>query len=122
MHNTYCGILPDQSSNTTETTTLQETKHAYKKLHSNNYIIKLKKCGFSKTAEDVLNCADYLLFSLQEHIMTSEQRRRLKRANMCKNRFCSYCNWRRSLNLTDELRRALEHLKEQRQVEILFLH
>ena len=100
---------------------LNEPKHATKKLINNNYIIKLQKCGFNKIAEEVLHCGDYLTFSLQEHIMTSEQRRRLKRANMCKNRFCSYCNWRRSLNLTDELRRALEHIKKQRQIEILFL-
>lgn len=102
-------------------TKLQETKHSEHKLQNNDYIIKLLKCGFSSRADNVLHCSSYLVFSLQQNIYTSDERIRLKRANFCKDRFCSTCNWRRSLNLARELQNALEAIKEQRKVEILFL-
>lgn len=101
--------------------TLPERKHTEKKLLNNDYILKLQKCGFDDIANKVAECGDFLVFSLQEHLTTSEQRRRLKRANMCKNRFCAYCNWRRAINLSNELKKALERLKSERGVEVLFL-
>lgn len=101
--------------------TLPEKKHTEKKLLNNDYILKLRRCGFDDIANRVAECGDFLVFSLQEHLITSERRRRLKRANMCKDRFCAYCNWRRAINLSDELRKALERLKGERGVEVLFL-
>jgi len=101
--------------------TLPEKKHTEKKLLNNDYILKLQKCGFYDIANRVAECGNFLIFSLQENLIISERRRRLKRANMCKDRFCVYCNWRRAINLSNELKNALEQLKSERDIEILFL-
>jgi len=109
-------IIPQQPSET-----LTESKHTKHKLQNNDYILKLHSCGFFKKADNVLQCSSYLVFSQQQHIETMNERIRLKKAHFCKDRFCSTCNWRRSLNLTRELQNALEAIREQRKVEILFL-
>jgi len=100
---------------------LDDPRYATKKLLSDDYVLKLIDCGFYDIASKVSECGSFLVFSLEKNLFTSEQRRKLKRAHMCKNKFCSFCNWRRSLILSDEVKRALERLKEQRKVEILFL-
>jgi len=115
-------IITTKYSNYTENAILlDEPKHATKKLHNNNYIIKLQQVGLYQRADKVLHCSCQLIFSLQEHIMTLERRKRLKRADFCKDRFCSYCNWRRALNISSQLQEALEAIKTDKQIEILFL-
>ena len=100
---------------------LPEKKHAEHKILNNNLIIKLNDCGFENYAQQVINCATSLTFSIQEHTQTKELRRRLKYANFCKFRFCATCNWRRSINLTRELLKAFLLVEQERKVKYLFL-
>ncbi len=100
---------------------LPEEKHAEHKILNNNLIIKLNNCGFENYAQQVINCATSLTFSIQQHLETQELRRRLKYANFCRFRFCSTCNWRRSINLTRELLKAFLLIENERKVKYLFL-
>lgn len=100
---------------------LEEQNHAKHKLMNNDMIIKLKKCSFDKEAELVSGCGTRISFSIQEHIQTKDTRRRLKKANFCKFRFCSTCNWRRNLNINRELLQAFEAVEARRSVFYLFL-
>jgi len=100
---------------------LDESRHAFHKLQNNDYIIKLQKIGLYQRAEKVQNCGSQVVFSLQENIQTSEQRKRLKHADFCKDRFCSTCNWRRSLNLSEQIQEAIGSIKAEKDVEILML-
>lgn len=100
---------------------LQEQKHQIHKLMNNDIIIKLADCKFSKESELVRECASYLTFSHQEHIKTLEKRIKLKKANFCKFRFCSTCNWRRNLNINKELLSAFKTIEATRSVTYLFL-
>lgn len=101
--------------------TLQEPKHQNHKLMNNDIIIKLDKCKFSKESELVRECGSYLTFSHQEHIQTLDKRIKLKKADYCKFRFCSTCNWRRNLNINRELLQAFEAIEADRSVSYLFL-
>lgn len=101
--------------------TLQEPKHQNHKLMNNDIILKLDKCKFLKESELVRECGSFLTFSHQEHIKTLDKRRKLKKANFCKFRFCSTCNWRRNLNINRELLQALEAIEATRSVSYLFL-
>jgi len=109
------------TSNQNAAETLNETQHARHKLLNNDYTMKLYKCGLNKQAEKVLNCGSQIVFSLQENILSSEQRKRLKYADFCKDRFCSTCAWRRALNLSEQIQEALTNIKQQQEVEILML-
>jgi len=100
---------------------LKEIKFAIKKLSTNDLIIKLQKVNFTKDAQNVKNCASYLLFSHQINILTEENRLRLKSSNFCKFRFCPMCNWRRSMNVGRELFKACKKVEELREVNYLFL-
>ncbi len=101
--------------------TLPEEKHAEHKLQNNDLILKLNDCGFANYAQQVMNCATSLTFSVQQHLETQELRRRLKYANFCRFRFCSTCNWRRNINLTRELLKAFLMIEAERPVKYLFL-
>jgi len=100
---------------------LQEQKHQNHKLMNNDIILKLDKCKFKKESELVRECGSYLTFSHQKHIKTLDKRIKLKKADYCKFRFCSTCNWRRNLNINRELLQALEAIEATRSVNYLFL-
>ncbi len=100
---------------------LQEQKHQAHKLMNNDIILKLNKCGFSKESELVRRCGSFLTFSHQEHITTKDHRIKLKKADYCKFRFCSTCNWRRNMNINRELLEAFEAIEATRSVSYLFL-
>ena len=102
-------------------TILQEQKHQEHKLLNNDMIIKLDKCGYSKESELVRNCGLFLTFSHQEHQQTKDHRIKLKKADYCKFRFCSTCNWRRNMNINRELLEAFEAIEATRSVSYLFL-
>lgn len=100
---------------------LQEAKHTEKKLATSDLILKLLKCGFKKESSLVKDCGNTRVFSLQQHQITQDKRRRLKKADFCKFRFCNTCNWRRNLNIQKSLLEALEKLKENRNIDFIFL-
>lgn len=100
---------------------LQEEKHQIHKLMNNDIILKLAQCKFSKESELVRECASFLVFSHQQHIKTLDDRIKLKKADFCKFRFCSTCNWRRNLNINRELLQAFEAIEATQSVSYLFL-
>jgi plasmid rolling circle replication initiator protein Rep len=100
---------------------LEETKHTIKKLANNDLILKLLKCGFKKESNLVKDCGNTRVFSLQQHQITQDQRRRLKRADFCKFRFCITCNWRRDMNIQKSLLSALQEIDKKNNVEFIFL-
>ncbi len=102
-------------------TKLQEQKHQDHKLMNNNLILKLEKTGFKKDYELVRECGISLTFSKQEHQITKDKRIKLKKADYCKFRFCSTCNWRRNMNINRELLEAFEKIEAERDVNYLFL-
>ena len=106
-------ILPNQI--------LEEPKHTIKKLANNDLILKLLKCGFKKESNLVKDCGNTRVFSLQQHQITQDKRRRLKRADFCKFRFCITCNWRRDMNIQKSLLSALQEIDKKNNVEFIFL-
>lgn len=100
---------------------LEETKHTIKKLANNDLILKLLKCGFKKESSLVKDCGNTRVFSLQQHQITQDQRRKLKRADFCKFRFCITCNWRRDMNIQKSLLSALQEIDKKNNVEFIFL-
>lgn len=102
-------------------TELQEKKHQEHKLMNNDMILKLHDCGYHKEAEQVKYCACNLTFSNQQHQKTLDKRLKLKKADFCKFRFCSTCNWRRNMNINRELLEAFEYIEASKSVAYLFL-
>lgn len=102
-------------------TALEENKHTIKKLANNDLILKLSKCGFRKESNLVKDCGNTRVFSLQQHQITQDKRRRLKRADFCKFRFCITCNWRRDMNIQKSLLSALQEINKKNNVEFIFL-
>jgi plasmid rolling circle replication initiator protein Rep len=100
---------------------LEEPKHTIKKLANNDLILKLLKCGFKKESNLVKDCGNTRVFSLQQHQITQDQRRKLKRADFCKFRFCITCNWRRDMNIQKSLLSALQEIDKKNNVEFIFL-
>ena len=100
---------------------LEETKHTIKKLANNDLILKLLKCGFKKESNLVKDCGNTRVFSLQQHQITQDKRRKLKRADFCKFRFCITCNWRRDMNIQKSLLSALQEINKKNNVEFIFL-
>ena len=100
---------------------LEEPKHTIKKLANNDLILKLLKCGFKKESNLVKDCGNTRVFSLQQHQITQDKRRKLKRADFCKFRFCITCNWRRDMNIQKSLLSALQEIDKKNNVEFIFL-
>ena len=100
---------------------LQEQKFQNHKLFNNDLILKLNATGFKKESEQVRCCCSYLLFSRQENLYTGDERIKFKEANFCKFRFCSACNWRRSLNINKSLLKAFTAIEKSKKVSYLFL-
>jgi len=100
---------------------LKETKFQEHKLHTSDLVLKLFDTGFNRQADKTAVCGDFLEFTLKEHLQTKEQKQKLHGANFCKFRFCPYCNWRRTRNITGQLKEALQQIKEEREVSYLFL-
>ena len=106
---------------TKNTSVLQEQKFQDHKLLNNDMILKLQTTRFKKESELVKRCSSYLTFSNQQHQQTKDKRIKLKKADFCKFRFCSTCNWRRNMNINRELLEAFEAIEATRSVSYLFL-
>lgn len=100
---------------------LQEAKFSEHKLQSNDILFKFYNTGFTTEAEKIKQCGNYLEFTLKEHQITKDQKKKLAGANFCKNRFCPMCNWRRVRNITGQLKEAFSVIQEKQKVATLFL-
>ena len=79
------------------------------------------EAGDEKKAQRVRECGTYLAFELYEHLLTAEQRRKLKGANFCKVRWCPMCAWQKSRKYGGEVRSILTQLEALRPVRYVFL-
>ena len=98
-----------------------EPKFIEKKLQTNNIIIKFYETGFTKESEKIKQCGNYLEFIFKEHQITKENKKKLANANFCKNRFCPVCSWRRTRNITGQLKEAFTAIQEKEKIATLFL-
>ena len=114
-------MITKNNNNVNNKIPLDETEFKVKKLMTNDIVIKLDDCNFTKYSQNVLKCGSYLLFSVQEHISTKEHRKRLKEANFCRFKFCPMCAWRKARNLSGQLLQALEAIQSEKEVECIFL-
>ncbi len=53
--------------------------------------------GKEKKAERMRKCGEKLRFTIHEHVMTKERKRKLDHAWFCRERMCVMCSWRKSL-------------------------
>lgn len=100
---------------------LKETKFAEHKLQTSDIIIKMGNVGFVKDSEKVKECGNFLEFALKENLLTKERKEKLANANFCKNRFCPMCNWRRTRNITGQLKEAFDVIQKKESISTLFL-
>jgi plasmid rolling circle replication initiator protein Rep len=74
-----------------------------------------------KKANQILDCGRTLWFNLKEHKITLEQKLKLAEMYTCKDRFCTFCNWRRELKYKKLIYKHLEALHAQKSVRYIFL-
>lgn len=100
---------------------LQETKFSEHKLQTNDILFKFYDTGFKSEAEKIKQCGNFLEFALKEHQITKDTKKKLANANFCKNRFCPMCSWRRTRNITGQLKEAFDVIQEKQKIATLFL-
>ena len=100
---------------------LEETKFTEHKLQTNDILFKFYNTGFKAEAEKIKQCGNYLEFIFKEHQITKDTKKKLAAANFCKNRFCPVCSWRRTRNITGQLKEAFDVIQEKEKVATLFL-
>ena len=98
-----------------------EPKFIEKKLQTNDIIFKFYNTGFTKESEKIKQCGNYLEFIFKEHQITKDTKKKLAAANFCKNRFCPVCSWRRTRNITGQLKEAFDVIQEKEKIATLFL-
>ena len=98
-----------------------EPKFIEKKLQTNDIIFKFYNTGFTKESEKIKQCGNYLEFIFKEHQITKDTKKKLSNANFCKNRFCPVCSWRRTRNITGQLKEAFTAIQEKEKIATLFL-
>lgn len=90
------------------------------KLYQYPIIEKYKQFDESK-AEKMVECGKHLFFDLYSNKHSFETVQQFAHANTCKNRFCSFCNWRRSRKLSIQTYDVLHHLLSTRKMRFLFI-
>lgn len=74
-----------------------------------------------KKANQILDCGQTLWFNLKEHKITLEQKLKLAEMYTCKDRFCTFCNWRRELKYKKLIYSFLDALHAQKSIRYIFL-
>ena len=74
-----------------------------------------------KKANQILDCGQTLWFYLKEHKITLEQKLKLAEMYTCKDRFCTFCNWRRELKYKKLIYSFLDTLHTQKSIRYIFL-
>lgn len=72
-------------------------------------------------ARDMQDCGRILFFNKQQHLQNSSQRLKLDQMYTCKDRFCPFCNWRRSRKLALQSYAILKQIESEQKVRFLFL-
>ena len=71
-------------------------------------------------AINMTDCGQRLQFGLYEHIQTKEQKKHLEEMYTCKDRFCSFCNWRRARKLGIQSYEVLKAIESENKVRYIF--
>ena len=79
------------------------------------------EAGNEQKAKRCRECGTFIEVELWEHLLTAEQKRRLKNANFCDVRWCIVCAWRKSRKYAGEARSVLTQLEALRPVRYVFL-
>ncbi len=74
-----------------------------------------------RKAQDMTDCGRILFFNKQQHQESKEQRLKLDQMYTCKDRFCPFCNWRRSRKLSLQSYAVLKEIERDYKVRYLFL-
>ncbi len=72
-------------------------------------------------ARDMQDCGRILFFNKEQHKETRSHRLKLEQMYTCKDRFCPFCNWRRSRKLALQSYAILKQIEEKQKVRFLFL-
>jgi len=75
-----------------------------------------------KKTNDIIECGRYLEFALYQNIKDADlTEKKLDKMYTCKDRFCSFCNWRRARKLAIQFYEVLEAIERDRRVRYLFV-
>lgn len=98
---------------------LEEVEFQEKKLLTLPIIEKYQYFNKRK-ASDMIDCGQRLQFGLYENIQTLEQQKKLEEMYTCKDRFCSFCNWRRARKLGIQSYEVLRAIESENNVRYIF--
>ncbi len=73
-----------------------------------------------KKAINMTDCGQRLQFGLYENIQTLEHQKKLEEMYTCKDRFCSFCNWRRARKLGIQSYEVLKAIESENKVRYIF--
>lgn len=74
-----------------------------------------------KKAKEMIECGSLLSFDVYQHKISLERQKKLSDMFTCKDRFCSFCNWRRSRKFSIQAYEILKHVESNYSVRYLFL-
>ena len=98
---------------------LEEVEFQEKKLLTLPIIEKYQYFNKKKSL-NMMDCGQRLQFGLYENITTLEQQKKLEEMYTCKDRFCSFCNWRRARKLGIQSYEVLKAIESENKVRYIF--
>lgn len=98
---------------------LEEVEFQEHKILSLDIIDKYQHFNKNK-AQNMIDCGQRLQFGLYENIQTLEQQKKLEEMYTCKDRFCSFCNWRRARKLGIQSYEVLKAIESENKVRYIF--
>ena len=99
---------------------LDETDFKTKKLLQLPVIEKYQFFN-QKKSNDIISCGRILKFGLYKHLEDFTHSKKLEEMYTCKDRFCPFCNWRRSRKLAIQSYKLLEEIQKKENIRYIFL-
>lgn len=94
-----------------------EERYTIKKMRNLDLIDFINKYISEENLLRIKNCGSYLEFIADKTL----ENKKLNKANFCGNRFCPFCNWRKTRKDTLKHSILMEHLKKTYNYEFIFL-
>ena len=91
--------------------------YTIKKENNQELISKIKKHISESSLELIEQCGSFLEMYSNKEL----DKKKLKTANFCKNRFCPMCNWRKSKKDALKVSILMQYIKEELDLEFVFL-
>lgn len=91
--------------------------YTIKKKNNQELISKIKKHISESSLELIEQCGSFLEMYSNKEL----DKKKLKTANFCKNRFCPMCNWRKSKKDALKVSILMQYIKEELDLEFVFL-